>query len=353
VLRASGSHGCEILDKCCVRALDRRALLALAFEPAGAVCVYFAAEAEQCVARVGARVDHPTILFGRGASAVREMAARLEPPSAAEGFAEVVTLRAPADVDALLRRWGVPPLVVAPAGFAKFPRTRHVLDAGGHGVGRDDLLMGGADAARFFDGESVVSVEEKVDGANLGLSLTAGYELRAQNRAHYVTSESAPQFRALGGWLDAHGWALCALLKPDDEILFGEWVYARHSLGYARLPGFFLAFDLYSKRTNAFASRDELRARLAGLPIPTVRELARRPFASAAELLALLESESAYTAEGGKVEGVYLRIDGERPARGKIVRPDFAQAIAAHWQARPLERNSLARGDEAEAEAEG
>ena len=57
---------------------------------------------------------------------------------------------------ALLRRWGAAPAEAAPAGLFKFPRTHHVLDAGGTGVSRDDLLLDGADVARFVDGRTEV-----------------------------------------------------------------------------------------------------------------------------------------------------------------------------------------------------
>merc|ERR1712146_658936 len=106
--------------------------------------------------------------------------------------------------------------------------------------------------------------EEKVDGANLGLSLTSAYEILAQNRSHYVNSQSATQFRALDGWLAEHGWALCQLLVPEVEVLFGEWVAVRHSVAYTKLPGPFIAFDIYNKATRTFASAAERDRRMAG-----------------------------------------------------------------------------------------
>jgi atypical dual specificity phosphatase len=44
-----------------------------------------------------------------------------------------------------------------------------------------------------------------VDGANLGFSLTKDYEVRCQNRAHFVTSESHAQWRSLDAWLEEVG----------------------------------------------------------------------------------------------------------------------------------------------------
>ena len=407
-----GKGGRVVVDKCHVRAAERASLLELALPllpdrvataaakakgGGGAnplVAVYFAAEAQQCIERVASRTDHPAIPYGRGKPAVTSMAKALElpppvlalvqrragaeqPPNAdtsgvraaveasveAEGMRWLV-VTSPLEVDALLAGWGAAcGADAAPAGLFKFPRTRHVLNTGGTAVTRDDLVMDLGEASRFFDGRTVVVADEKVDGTNLGISLTKEYEFRVQNRSHTVNENTHAQFRPLGAWLDEHGWALCQLLEPEVEVLFGEWCTAVHSCRYTRLPGPFVAFDIYNKRTRTFASAAERARRLAGLGIPVVRTIARRPFSSKEELLELLETQSAYSDRF--VEGAYLRIDsdagvgaaGEEPAataaaaaarsasnnvlRGKIVRPDFIQGIEEHWQRQELVKQGM------------
>jgi len=216
-------------------------------------------------------------------------------------------------------------------------------------------VLDAAEAAGFFDGATVVVAEEKVDGANLGLSLTRDYEVVAQNRSHWVNSETHAQFRPLGVWIDEHAWALCQLLAPEEEVLFGEWCVARHSVHYTRLPGYFLAFDIYNKRTATFVSADERGRRMRGLPIPQVHRVAARAFGSKEELLALLETQSRYADR--PLEGVYLRIDDEGAGgtsnvrRAKLVRPDFIQSIDAFWTAGGLVKNGVVR-EYADPEAE-
>lgn len=61
----------------------------------------------------------------------------------------------------------------------KFPRTHHIFDAGGNAVTRDDLLLDPRDAASYLN--RPVFVEEKIDGANLGIWLDTAYT-RCQNR---------------------------------------------------------------------------------------------------------------------------------------------------------------------------
>tara|TARA_B110001452_G_scaffold106178_1_gene88003 strand:+ start:113 stop:1342 length:1230 start_codon:yes stop_codon:yes gene_type:complete len=336
-----------LLDRCNVSVADRKAFLELALRPKGAVAVFLDLPRAQCEARVAARTSHPTIRYGGGKRAVASMAQALVPPTTAEGFAAVHVLKTADDVEALLRAWGAAPPQTEPAGFFKFPRTRHLLNTGGSAVTRDDIVLSAAEAAEYFDGATVVVAEEKVDGANLGLSLTRDYEVVCQNRAKYVCSESHAQYRPLDGWLAEHSWALCQLLTPEDEVLFGEWCHIRHSVHYTKLPGHFLAFDIYNKRTGAFVSADERDRRMRGLPIPQVRRVAARAFASKEELLALLELQSQYAER--PLEGVYLRIDSAEGAEGgarnvkraKLVRPDFIQCIDEFWTAGGLVKNEV------------
>jgi len=335
-----------VVDRCSVRASERTRLLEVAMRPAGAVAVHLAVGTDVCTERVAKRTDHPTIGYGKGAPAVLSMSKAFEPPRLSEGFEAIITLASPAEVDAQLRAWGAAPAAPALPGLYKFPRTQHVINTGGTAVTRDDLVMDARDAERFCSGRYVVLAEEKVDGANLGFSLTRDYEVRAQNRSHYVNATSHTQFRSLDNWLSEHSWALCQLLEPEAEVLFGEWLAVRHTVGYTRLPGLFVAFDIYDKRTRSFASAEERNRRLRGLGIPIVRPLARRRFGSQEELLALLEEQSAYA--DGFVEGAYLRIDDEAAdgttnvARGKIVRPDFIQGCDdGHWLSRTAEWNGV------------
>ena len=60
-----------------------------------------------------------------------------------------------------------------------------------------------------------------------------------------MTAASHPQFATLNTWIAAHKTELCRVLEPRRHILFGEWLRARHSVFYNRLPDYFLAFDIY------------------------------------------------------------------------------------------------------------
>jgi hypothetical protein len=210
--------------------------------------------------------------------------------------------------------------------FVKFPRTAHIFDAGGKAVTRDDLLVKDID---FFLGKLIYG-EEKVDGSNMGFSVSASGKLLCQNRSHFVTASSQSQYQKLPLWLDQFGSALREFLEPGRHVLFGEWIAMVHSLCYTRLPGYFIAFDFYDKYTETFATREELHARLRPTGIPVVPVICKRTFAFREEFLPLLDTQSRF--RDGPLEGVYLRFedaDGSH-RRCKLVRPNFVSGIELH-----------------------
>jgi atypical dual specificity phosphatase len=168
-----------------------------------------------------------------------------------------------------------------------------------------------------------------------------------QNRSHFVNEATHAQFKALPQWLAAHAHELYPILEPG-RILYGEWLYARHTVAYSRLPDYFLAFDVYDRSRGVFLSRRARDALLADTTLATVPLLYEGPLrgpAAAADLLPRLQrAESRFAA--GPVEGLYLRVDDAATetlaVRAKVVRADFAQAITSHWAGRVLERNTLA-----------
>mmetsp|Transcript_27157 Transcript_27157/g.85471 ORF Transcript_27157/g.85471 Transcript_27157/m.85471 type:complete len:146 (-) Transcript_27157:1139-1576(-) len=120
----------------------------------------------------------------------------------------------------------------------------------------------------FISSGRVIFAEEKVDGANMGFSVSSTGDILCQNRSHYVGAGSHSQFQKLPLWLQEFGPALREILEPERHILFGEWCAMVHSLKYDRLPGYFIAFDLYDRYAEAFATRAELHALLRRTRIP-------------------------------------------------------------------------------------
>jgi hypothetical protein len=116
---------------------------------------------------------------------------------------------------------------------------------------KDDKVMSELEREMFLRHELVV--EEKVDGANLGISFDGEAHARCQNRGAYLQYPYTGQWKKLSEWLDAKTDILFEKLT-DRYILFGEWCYAQHSIFYDQLPDWFLGFDIFDKESLKFLS---------------------------------------------------------------------------------------------------
>jgi len=221
----------------------------------------------------------------------------------------------------------------------KFPSTPHLADLGGTGL-RADKILTSPEVERFL-GQPVL-VEEKIDGANLGLSFDPDGKLRFQNRGAFLE----PPYR--GQWSNLRDWAAARKTSfenhlPGNCVLFGEWCHAEHSIAYDRLPDWFIGFDVFDREKEAFWSHDRRNSLLAALGLPHAPRLAEGTH-SLDDLRSLLSQTSHWSY--APIEGLYLRreADGWLEDRAKLVRPDFTQNISEHWSRRPIRRNRVAYG---------
>jgi hypothetical protein len=162
----------------------------------------------------------------------------------------------------------------------KFPRTPHLEGSGLQSEERDERLPLAA-----IDGPGEWSVEEKVDGANCGISFDAGGRPLLQSRGRWLNAEqrNAPGERdwvLLKDWLAVHCDDLMERLE-DRFILYGEWMGIAHSIHYDRLPGPLIGFDVLDKTTGTSLDRSGRRRILAGSAVtaPPVLHHGARPTA--------------------------------------------------------------------------
>ncbi|KAG9324025.1 hypothetical protein KVV02_003504 [Mortierella alpina] len=363
----------------------------------------------------------------------------------------------------------------------KFPRTPHLFDPltilesweqnsdrmveGGAGpsrtgespltkgrssaISRSDLLLPPSAIRQVFAPKphQVLTIEEKMDGANIGFSVLhfktmdgfAGVssvtgpppKIRVQNRNHFVHPDDHWQFKKLNGWLEKHRedvlW-LCegrwryetrekqgcdpagvdqdpeeaneetsddktgSPLVPgnDDQdwedeesdgddvneyvdenevlqdgmapyVLYGEWLYAKHSVKYTGLRSWFVPFDLLDVKTGTFVSRAVFQNAVAQthlVPNPVIKvpqdvqgdveKTLRWTLESLHGRSALMRpAKAGVSAEEDdalrdRVEGLYFRIDqGDRLLmRSKVVRPDFI-AGEERWGTKEQVANQL------------
>lgn len=251
----------------------------------------------------------------------------------------------------------------------KYPRTPH-LEGSRLQPGDEDL-----EAVPFsaLKGRHVV-VEEKVDGANAGLSFDEAGRLRLQSRGHYLSGGPRERHFALfKTWAARWAGALHERLGAR-YLVFGEWLHARHTVFYDALPHHFLEFDVYDREAALFLSTPRRRRLLDGLPLVSVPVL-HEGVLDPPEALPGLVGRSLYKsarwqerlgevarAEGldeerareetdpsSDAEGLYLKIEeeGRVAARFKWIRASFLTAVTSsgsHWLNRPLFPNQLAEG---------
>lgn len=221
--------------------------------------------------------------------------------------------------------------------FFRFPHTPHIAWLAA-GEPRDDKVLSPDEAEQLL--ATGVVLEEKLDGANLGFSVSPEGVLRAQNRGQYLPQPYHGQFARLGAWLAAHEDKLFDALG-SHLMAFGEWCAARHSLDYVALPDWWLLFDIYDRRTGQFWSTTRRNAWAAELGLVTVPRL----YAGEADLHQLREwvHDKPSQFRHGYLEGLVIRRENADwlEQRAKLVRADFTQTIDTHWRSRALEWNRV------------
>lgn len=346
LMKALKSGKKVIIDKCNPTVKDRQYWVDYSMiDKKEIVVVFFNSSVEECIERVKNRVDHPTIKFGRGESIVKSFSNLLELPTEKEGFKKIIKVRSFSECNDMLISLGCnkDKLLNTNHSIIKFPRTHHIFDAGGSGVTRDDLVMSNDEIEKYLN--CTLTLEEKVDGANLGISIDKEYNVIFQNRSHFVTYATSSQFKGLKQWQETHSGELFTFLTPNRHILYGEWCYAKHSIHYTNLPNYFLAFDIFDKYENKFYSRERFHKVMSQTSIPTVPVIEEVEFKSKSELkdklLNYLDTNSKF--RDGFVEGVYIRKDNGDylDRRCKLVRPDFIQGIDTHWSKMELVKNTI------------
>ncbi len=221
--------------------------------------------------------------------------------------------------------------------FFRFPHTPHIAWLAS-GKPREDKVLSLTESKDLLAGEVVV--EEKLDGANLGFSVSVDLHLLAQNRGQYLQAPFHGQFVKLKPWLSIHEESMVQALG-NNLIAFGEWCAARHSLDYVGLPDWWLLFDIYDRTECRFWStvRRNIWAQTHGfLTVPclhsgvvTMEQLNQWVFQRLSKF------------RGGSLEGLVVRQEDAfwLHASAKLVHPNFTQAIDNHWRSRPLEWNKL------------
>lgn len=255
-------------------------------------------------------------------------------------------------------------------GIYKYPRTYHLA---GSGIQRSDEDLSIV-PVRMLAGRHMV-VEEKMDGANSAISFDDDGRLLLQSRGHFLTGgPREKQFHFFKTWANRYMSELRDVLGTR-YIVYGEWLYAKHTVFYTSLPHYFMEFDVYDKHEDEFLSTQRRTAFLVALPfIVSVKVLYTGEVKSVQQLVDMigpsnfiggdqrehlrrlcqeksLDVEQVFreTDISGLMEGLYVKVeeDGIVQERYKYVRQGFLQTVfdsESHWMDRPMLPNELRTG---------
>lgn len=251
----------------------------------------------------------------------------------------------------------------------KYPRTQHLTGSRVQ-PGDEDLRAISLD---HLAGQHLVC-EEKLDGANSAISFGDDGQLLLQSRGHFL--DGGPRERHFGlmkAWTGSIQSRLWETLG-SRYVMYGEWLYAKHTIFYDALPHYFFEFDVLNKESGYFLSTQARTELLRGVPVLSVPVLYAGAVRSARQLESLIkpsafqsgrwrqaliavcesrgmDAERALRATdaSGLMEGLYIKVEDEGRVieRFKFVRGSFRQAVddsGDHWLNRPVIPNGLRDG---------
>lgn len=212
--------------------------------------------------------------------------------------------------------------------MSKYPRTYHLPWS--KGSTSDDKML--KDCSDFLNKEIIIS--EKMDGSNVCLeheNLFARSHSKLPNH---------PSFNAL----KAIHASLKDKINPNHQI-FGEWLFAKHSILYSDLPSYLMVFGIRDIEKDIFISFDSLvkicnQLNLNMVPIvfngviKTEKELKQKTFIS---------QKSIY----GDLEGYVIRCKHEFSSFdfsanvAKNVRANHVDPNNDHWIHNEIIKNKL------------
>lgn len=250
----------------------------------------------------------------------------------------------------------------------KYPRTQHLQGS--------QLQAGDEDLRQIPFSEILgkyIVIEEKIDGANSAISFNESGELLLQSRGHYLNGGySERHYNLMKQWANNNKDVFYSVLG-SRYIMYGEWMYAKHTVFYDALPDYFMEFDIYDRERGVFLDTDSRKILTDQMKIVhSVPVLARGAFKSKEAILAYLghsnyitdnhievlralsekqgldvERQVRETDPSVLMEGLYIKVEdnGVVQERVKFVRNTFYQCVNAsgsHWQQRPIIPNQLA-----------
>ncbi len=132
---------------------------------------------------------------------------------------------------------------------------------------------------------------------------------------------------------------------PSNIIIFGEWLYAKHSIHYTNLSDYLQLFAVYDTITHQFFEWEQVESWAEKLRCTTVPVLKKTKISNKFELIAVIKSINDYVINKGG-EGIVVRnsfpfhISKFSENVMKMVRVNHVQTDV-HWSSQIVIKNKL------------
>ena len=247
----------------------------------------------------------------------------------------------------------------------KYPRTAHI-EGSKLQPGDEDMINLPFEKIK---GRNIV-IEEKVDGANSGISYYD--KLLLQSRGHYLTGGYRERhFDLFKTW--ANNWSnQFKDVLGERYVMYGEWLFAKHTVFYDKLPHYWMEFDIYDTETETYLDTPRRQEMLKSLPfVESVKVLFEGKLENKEDLYKYITKSYFITDNykdtltnlskdqgldsskilnetdlSGLMEGLYIKVEenGIVEERYKFVRNEFLTTVTdseTHWIDRPIIPNQL------------
>jgi Arylamine N-acetyltransferase len=189
-----------------------------------------------------------------------------------------------------------------------------------------------------------IVITEKMDGSNTSLE---------KDGCFARTHSGPPSHPSFDGLKALHAQVRYKI--PQGIQLFGEWLYAKHSIEYSELPHYFMLFNVRifdgikstGELVSHWASWEEVEMWAQEIGVPTVPVLYKGIAGSDKQLKELIESLMIQpSACGGIREGVVARVQNEFEDDYfdvcvlKCVRANHVQT-SDHWKDQEIIKNKI------------
>jgi hypothetical protein len=212
--------------------------------------------------------------------------------------------------------------------YIKYPSTPYIPFS--ESIGRPVI-----DIQNLLDKPLVIT--EKMDGSNVVLT------------SEHVGARNAKTAEHKSFDMLKKEHASIKYLIPDGIQIFGEWLYAKHSIHYTKdlsLKSFLYIFHVYNTKQRSFYpwSAVKMMARSLGYPcVPIIKE--DTTFSTKEIFTSEITKIAKNVIKEGR-EGIVIRVQSDikhnefETHTGKYVRPNHVQTDE-HWRTQKLVRNEV------------